>query len=105
MNRIKRNIHLLHILSSASPSQRKAILKTASDDQIKSLCEICQNFLLGNIPNVCVKKLKSHKNLIRKLANKNVSIPKKRKIFSNQTGGFLPLILKGVLSLLSEITS
>ncbi|GFV05841.1 uncharacterized protein TNCV_5035801 [Trichonephila clavipes] len=50
MNRVSRHVHLLHVLAAASPAQRKAILKSATDDQIKTLCEICDNLLSGNIP-------------------------------------------------------
>lgn len=101
---MKRHVHLLHILSRASPKQRKAILKTTSDEQIKSLCEICQNVLIGNVRNISLKKLKLHKKILRQLADKKIAISKKRKLVTNQTGGFLPLILNGVLSLLGEFT-
>jgi hypothetical protein len=104
MNRLKRQVHLFHILSKASPTQRKAILKTTTDEQIKSLCEICQNILAGNLRKVPLKKLKSHKRVIRQLADRKIAIAKKRNLVVNQKGGFLPLILNGVLSLLGELT-
>ncbi|GFV05021.1 uncharacterized protein TNCV_1233341 [Trichonephila clavipes] len=49
MNRIRQHVHLLHVLSAASPQQRNAILKSATNEQIKTLCEICQNVLAGNV--------------------------------------------------------
>lgn len=101
MNRVKRHVHLLHLLSSAGPQQRKAILKTASNDQIKSLCEICHNLLRGNIPTAKVNKLVSYKRVIRQLADKKIPISRKRKLFINQRGsGFLSILLPTVLSLL-----
>ncbi|GFX54608.1 uncharacterized protein TNCV_792941 [Trichonephila clavipes] len=92
-------------LPAASPAQRKAILKSATDDQIKTLCEICDNLLSGNIPTKKIKKLCSYKRVIRLLANRSVPISRKRKLFTTnrQVGGFLPLILPGVLSLLGGI--
>lgn len=102
MNRVRRHVHLLHLLSSASPQQRKAILRTANKEQIKSICEICQNLLSGNIP-VSIKKLRTHRKIIRQLADKKIPFSKKRKLFLNQTGGFLPFVIPAVLSLLSGI--
>ncbi|GFX47852.1 uncharacterized protein TNCV_5002731 [Trichonephila clavipes] len=93
------------MLAAASPAQRKAILKSATDDRIKTLCEICDNLLSGNIPTKKIKKLCSYKRVIRLLANRSVPISRKRKLFTTnrQVGGFLPLILPGVLSLLGGI--
>lgn len=104
MHKVKRHVHLLHLLSTATPQQRKAILRTASKEQIKLLCEICQNLLAGNI-SINTKKLHSYRKTIRQLANKKIPILKKKKLFLNQTGGFLPLILPTVLSLLSGVVS
>lgn len=102
MNKVRRHVHLLHLLSTATPQQRKAILRTASNEQIKSLCEICQNLLSGNI-SVNVKKLHPYKKIIQQLSNKKIPIARKRRLFTNQTGGFLPLIIPTVLSLLGGI--
>ncbi|GFX69195.1 uncharacterized protein TNCV_3563711 [Trichonephila clavipes] len=105
MNRVSRHVHLLHVLADASPAQRKAILKSATDDRIQTLCEICDNLLSGNIPTKKIKKLCGYKRVIRLLANRSVPISRKRKLFTTnrQVGGFLPLILPGVLSLLGGI--
>lgn len=101
MKRIKKHVHLLHILSKASPQQRKAILSTTSADQLKSICEICENFLRGNIPGVKVQKLAPYKKVIRKLANNKIGLSSKRKLLKQQTGGgFLPMIIPTVLKLL-----
>lgn len=101
MKRIKKQVHLLHILSKASPQQRKAILNTTSLEQLKSICEICKNVLHGNIPGIKTHKLASYKKVIRKLADNKISLPSKRKILTRQTGGgFLPLIIPTVLKLL-----
>jgi len=101
MKRIKKHVHLLHILSKASPQQRKAILNTTSTDQLKSICEICTNLLRGNIPGVKVQKLAPYKKVIRKLADKKRGLSSKRKILTQQTGGFLSMIIPTVLKLLT----
>ncbi|GFW62207.1 uncharacterized transposon-derived protein F54H12.3 [Trichonephila clavipes] len=78
MNPVSRHVHLLHVLAAASPAQRKAILKSATDDQIKTLYEICDNLLSGNIPTKEIKKLCSYKKVIRLLANRSVPISRKQ---------------------------
>ncbi|GFU94593.1 uncharacterized protein TNCV_3699011 [Trichonephila clavipes] len=99
MNRIRQHVHLLHVLSAASPQQRNAILKSATNEQIKTLCEICQNVLAGNVPKANVKRLCRYKRTIRQLADRSISLGRKRKLLTtNQTGGFLPLVLPAVLS-------
>ncbi|GFV33559.1 uncharacterized protein TNCV_4566741 [Trichonephila clavipes] len=101
MNRTRRDVHLLHVLAAASPAQRKAILKSASDEQIKTLCEICQNLLSGNISTNKIKKLSCYERVIRLLANRSIPISRKRKLFT--IGGFLPLVLPGVISLIGGL--
>ncbi|GIY21850.1 uncharacterized protein CDAR_494711 [Caerostris darwini] len=103
MNLIKRHVHLLHVLSTASPQQINEILKSATNEQIKTLCEICQNVLAGNVPKANVKRLCRYKRTIRQLANRNISIARKRKLLVNQTGGFLPLVLPAVLSFVTGL--
>ncbi|GFX70582.1 uncharacterized protein TNCV_875561 [Trichonephila clavipes] len=99
MNQIKRRVHSLHVLSSANPQKRNAILKSATNEQIKTLCEICQNVLEGNVSKVKVRQLCRYKKVIRQLAAPNIPIARKRKLLTNQREGFLPLVLPAVLSL------
>jgi len=47
--RLERNVSLLNVLSKASNKQRKAILKTATRDQINCICDCCNNILKENI--------------------------------------------------------
>ena len=102
MKNIKKNYHFLHLLSSASPQQKKAIIKSATKNQIHCVCEICKNVLAGNVP-VDIKRLCKYKTIIRQMSNKKVSLKNKRKLLANQTGGFLPLILPAVLSVVGGI--
>lgn len=90
------------MLSKSTPTQRKAIIKSASPDQIHSICEICHNILAGNV-GVNVAKVKKYKTAIRQIANKKIPIQKKKKILTNQMGGFLPLVIPAVLSALGGI--
>lgn len=99
---LKKQYHFLRILAHSHPSQKRALLKTANNDQILSLCEICLNILNGNIP-VNASKLKKYKNLLRSLSKKRESIQKKKRLLVNQSGGFLPLIAPAIISALGGI--
>lgn len=102
MNNIKRNVDFLSILKSSSPSQRKAILKTMSPDQLKCLCEICHNVLRGVLP-VNVNKLRRYKKAMRDLASRSLSNKVKKSILIKQSGGFLPFLIPAVLSTVGGI--
>ncbi|GFY36904.1 uncharacterized protein TNCV_2568661 [Trichonephila clavipes] len=93
MNRIRQHVHLLHVLSAASPQQRNALLKSATNEH-------CAKYVLaGNVPKANVKRLCRYKRTIRQLADRSISLGRKRKLLTtNQTGGFLPLVLPAVLS-------
>ena len=66
-------------LQTSSHSQRKALLDTITNDQIKALCEITHNFLRGNIPldKKKLAPLKKQKAFIRSLGNPKISLKEK----------------------------
>lgn len=99
---LKRHVHFLQALASTHPLQRRALLKTAKNEQIQCLCEICLNILAGNVP-VNVNKMKRYKNLLRSLAKKKSSIQQKKRMLVNQSGGFLPLLAPAIISTLGGI--
>lgn len=99
---IKRNFHFLHMLAKSHPTQRKALLKSANNKQIKSVCEVCLNILKGNV-RVNVKKIKKYKQTLRKLAKRNISNESKKRVLVNQSGGFIPLIAPAIISAISGI--
>ncbi|GBM89489.1 hypothetical protein AVEN_32544-1 [Araneus ventricosus] len=77
--------------------------KSATNEQIKTLCEICQNVLAGNVSKAKIRQLCRYKKVIRQLADRNIPIARKRELLTNQTGGFLPLVLPAVLSLVGGL--
>lgn len=102
MKKLKQNYHFLNILSRSSPAQKKALLRTANKGQILSLCEICLNVLSGNVP-VPVKKLRKYRNVLRRVAKKSTKLAHKKKLFINQTGGFLPIVLRAIGPVLASL--
>ena len=99
---LKKHHNFLYILARSHPSQKKALIRTASNEQLKSLCEICLNVLGGNIP-INLQKLKKYKKLLRALADKKFSVQRKKRILLNQSGGFLPVIAPAIISALGGI--
>lgn len=110
---VNSQFHLLHTLSEANPKLRTSIIKYSDSDLIEALCEICFNYLLGNIEcnKSHYKELKKHSKCIRRLSlpskskRKNSKLYKKeindkRKILLMQGNGFfLPLLVPLITSL------
>ena len=87
---------MIQFLCHTKPSVTKLVLKNASPDLIKSLSEICLNVLKGNVPLTAAQKskLSRFKHDLRKLAQKNISLKKKKTIL--QKGGLFPLLIKAI---------
>lgn len=99
MKRLVENKHILHVLSKSTPKLRKAILKNSDSELIRTICEICLNTLKGNsqISNPYREQLKKYKTTIRKLGTSKLPLTARRNILI-QKGGFLPVLLRSLLS-------
>lgn len=89
------------------PRGRKQLLKNLSKDNVKVLCEICLNIIRGNITVVSKQKfkLKKYRSLLETLANKKVSLAKKKTVISNQKGGFIGTLASIALPVVSGIVA
>ena len=98
----KKNINFLKFAKGCLPKQRKAILDTASRDQVLAVCECADNALRGNIKlnTQQKKKLARHKQVIRHLVNKKVNWKAKRKTLSQKGGSLFPALLAPILAAL-----
>lgn len=102
-----RNKDFLKSLNVCKKRDIDVILAKATKDQLDSITEIARNTLKGRIPYTqsSLKKLKRHKNTIREIAKKSISLKKKKQILK-QKGGFLPFLIGPVLaSVLSGVIS
>src|SRR5215469_13183597 len=104
MKRIKSNYSALQLLWKAKPKLRKAVLLNCSPDLLKCVGECALNVLRGNVRlTKCSKrKLREHRRLLRKIADKSVSVDKKRRLIV-QRGGFLLPLLSAVLPVISSL--
>ena len=79
------------------------MLKGASPDLIKALCECSLNILKGRIKlsPTQKKKLSRHKNNLRLLATKKSTLKHRKRVL--QKGGFLGALLGPVLGVLGSL--
>ena len=104
MKRLRSNYHALHVLKGAAPKLRKAIILNGGKQLVNSICECVLNVLNGNVKlSECVKrKLRKHKNVLRKVVDKRVPLSGKKKAIV-QRGGFLLPLLSAVLPALATL--
>ena len=105
MERLKKHSQTLKLLQKAPPAMRKSILQKASPELIRCICDCSLNVLKANVPlSACqIKTLRRHKTVLRQLADKKVSLAKKRKL--SQKGGFLPALIGALAPVLGGILS
>ncbi|KAI8511990.1 hypothetical protein Bbelb_110900 [Branchiostoma belcheri] len=102
--RLHRHADCLRVLSKANPKLRKAILSTAPNDLLKSICDCSHNVLKGNIRLTPGQRkgLSRHKNTLRQLGDKKIPLAKKRRTLI-QKGGFLSLLLSPIISAITSL--
>src|ERR1700729_3228422 len=95
---VKRQGEMLRFLCRAKPSAVKTVVKNASPQLVQTLCECCHNVLKGNVPLTAVQKrrLRRHKNTLRELTKKKLSVKRRKQIL--QQGGFLAALLAPVIA-------
>ena len=104
MKRVRSNYHALHVLKTATPKLRKAIVANCDRELVNNVCESVLNVLNGNVRlSACVaRKLRKHKAVLRKVADRRVPISGKKKLIV-QRGGFLLPLLSAVLPALATL--
>ncbi len=104
-SRVMKHKDYLTLLSKAKGVKRRRLLiDLANQDEIKALSECFQNTLAGNVrlKSEEKKKLKRHRNTLRQVASKATSTRHKKKILQ-QKGGFLPMLLRAIGSVLPAL--
>lgn len=76
------NAAFLKMLYLVDPKQRKALLKTMTENQQQALCEVILNVYKGTFPltKYYIKRLSTYRNTIYKLSSKTVKKSVKRKL-------------------------
>jgi hypothetical protein len=101
INRVKENESFLRYLHSANLRQRKQLLKSASKEEIKTLCECAFNIIKKNVPlsEQHLSELRKPKNrkLVHQLADKSIPLERKHNLVV-QSGGFPFALIAPVLA-------
>lgn len=82
-------------MTTSSTAQRRALLDTITNEQLKSLTEVTHNLLQGNIPMTETQKrnLRKHKIFLRILGNPKATFSQKREALC-QKGVVVVTLLK-----------
>ena len=94
--RVKRHVLCLQMLNRTKNTKlRKAILEHADADLISALCECAHNILRGTVRLTPREKarLRKYKDKLRLIANRILSISRRRREIQQHGGGFLPALL------------
>jgi hypothetical protein len=97
MNRLKSQLHYLHVLKDAKPQARRALITSASDELIKVIVECTINTLNGISNYVQKNKPSKYNSQLRALLNPKINFKSKRKLLV-QRGGFRVPLLTSILS-------
>jgi len=95
MSLMKKQIFFLYTLMNTSKEQRKAMLDTISNEQLKALTEVTHNIAQGTIPLTEAHKrtLRQHKGFVRILGDIRVPLTKKREALCRK-GAIVVVLLK-----------
>jgi len=99
MKRVIKYLPVLQVLQSRVIDKKTKQALLESSQLIRVICECCLNILNGNVTLTKgeKKKLKKHRLLLRRLAEKK-PLKTKHKLIQEGSGAFLPLLLAPVLS-------
>lgn len=103
---LKKCMNKLNFLASIkNDTLRKKILKSISDECLfKAINEIAKNYNTGNIKIHPIKrnKMKKFDRLIKKLGNDKIKKSTRRRLML-QSGGFLPILIPALTSILTSL--
>ncbi len=104
---VKKHVAFFQLLSTTtSRIQRRILLDTITKEQLRALVEIVVNLLRGVLPITPSRKadLGKHKNLLRTIGDKSVSLRKKRRLLCRR-GHVVAILLKAVEPALNNFLS
>ncbi len=86
---------------------RRAILRESDKALIYTICEICENLLMGNISLTEEERqrLRRYRKDLRRLAERGEGWEEKKDVLVQRGGAFLPLLLSVVASILPSLTT
>lgn len=98
---------LLETILKGEPALKGFILKRANSRLVKALTECVYNVLYNRGLKFTDKeknRLAKYRKILRKVGDKKTSLRRRKQILVQKGGGFLPLILPAVFTLLSTLS-
>ena len=103
---VRKTLPLLKTISKLSKANRNKVLSELGGEDViyKALREIAHNTIKGNVKldNSQKAKLKPHTKTLRSLCTSNKCLKRRKKLII-QSGGFLPILIPAVASLISSL--
>ena len=101
--RVRRNARVMLALERAGEAVQTTVLHSASKDLVMALVECAKNVISGTVrlTNSQIAALRRQKNIITELVKVRTPLHRKKAIL--QSGGFLPLIIRPLISLLGGL--
>ena len=98
---IRKQGNFLRLLLSTSDQQRRALLKSVLDSQLKAIVQIVYNVLMGNrdLSQKDKKDLAKHKTIIRRFVSKDVTQQERKRLLLKYSN----CIIKVVAAVRSEL--
>ena len=102
--RVSKQEHFLRLLRSAEKNQQKALLKSATDEQVKALSEIILNLLAGFLPisTKTKRSLSKYKDKLRGVVDRSVSVLTLKRRWNRLPTDVLENIIKIALGYLAS---
>jgi hypothetical protein len=98
--KVKQHGEMLRFLRRATSQGVWIVMKTASPELVRILCECCHNVLKGNVQLSATQKcrLRRYKDSLRELTQTRLSIKRRKAIL--QQGGFIGNLLAPIVTVL-----
>lgn len=106
MEAILKHAAFLSLLNTARNYQRELLIRTATNEQLKVLCEILLNIVKGNISlaEKDIKLIQKKSDIVRALLRKTTSKRNKRRLFQTNSD-LVKIIARGIAQLLPSVFS
>ena len=101
--RVRTHSSFLELLQSTTVKQRKALLQTSTDEQLRALNEVIVNFYRGTISvsDHYIKKLFPYKTAMRRIVTERMTKKEKRTLLSRKQA-MLPWILRPMMPMMKD---
>ena len=98
---IQQQRHFLRLFVQTTSAQRKAILQTITQDQVKALTQIAHNIIVGTVPLTSSDKeqLKRNTRFVHLLGDKKLGYKHKQRLVLNKQGLVYVLVNSAVIYL------